>query len=53
MNLDHKYEKGMKKLKGEKMKEPKIGLALGSGGAKGFAHIGVIKVLRKRVSLFT
>ncbi|WP_432207718.1 hypothetical protein, partial [Bacillus thuringiensis] len=26
------------------MKEPKIGLALGSGGAKGFAHIGVIKV---------
>ena len=29
------------------MKEPKIGLALGSGGAKGFAHIGVIKVLRK------
>ena len=47
MNLDHKYEKGMKKLKGEKMKEPKIGLALGSGGAKGFAHIGVIKVLRE------
>ena len=29
------------------MKEPKIGLALGSGGAKGFAHIGVIKVLRE------
>ncbi|MFD3448027.1 patatin-like phospholipase family protein [Microbacteriaceae bacterium 4G12] len=28
------------------MREPKIGLALGSGGAKGFAHIGVIKVLR-------
>ncbi|HWJ78232.1 MAG TPA: patatin-like phospholipase family protein [Niallia sp.] len=25
---------------------PKIGLALGSGGARGFAHIGVIKVLR-------
>lgn len=24
---------------------PKIGLALGSGGAKGFAHLGVIKVL--------
>ncbi len=24
---------------------PKIGLALGGGGAKGFAHIGVIKVL--------
>ena len=29
------------------MKEPKIGLALGSGGAKGFAHVGVIKVLRE------
>ena len=24
---------------------PKIGLALGSGGARGFAHLGVIKVL--------
>lgn len=27
------------------MKEPTIGLALGSGGARGFAHLGVIKVL--------
>jgi len=27
--------------------KPKIGLALGSGGARGFAHIGVISVLRK------
>jgi NTE family protein len=27
------------------MRKPKIGVALGSGGAKGFAHIGVIKVL--------
>ncbi|MBO9130281.1 patatin-like phospholipase family protein [Bacillus sp. 165] len=27
--------------------EPKIGLALGSGGAKGFAHLGVIKVLKE------
>jgi NTE family protein len=26
---------------------PKIGLALGSGGAKGLAHIGVLKVLEK------
>ncbi|HZE86852.1 MAG TPA: patatin-like phospholipase family protein [Methylomirabilota bacterium] len=26
---------------------PKIGLALGSGGAKGLAHIGVIKMLEK------
>lgn len=29
------------------MKQQKIGLALGSGGAKGLAHIGVIKVLEK------
>lgn len=28
-----------------KFAQPKIGLALGSGGAKGLAHIGVIKVL--------
>ncbi|WP_138415038.1 patatin-like phospholipase family protein [Aquibacillus sediminis] len=27
------------------MRKPKIGLALGSGGAKGFSHLGVIKVL--------
>lgn len=27
------------------MKRPKIGLALGSGGARGFAHVGVIKAL--------
>jgi len=24
---------------------PKVGLALGSGGARGFAHLGVIKIL--------
>lgn len=29
------------------MKRPKIGLALGSGAAKGLAHIGVIKVLEE------
>jgi NTE family protein len=28
-------------------KRPKIGLALGSGGARGIAHIGVIKILEK------
>ena len=28
-------------------RKPKIGLALGSGGPKGLAHIGVIKVLEK------
>lgn len=27
---------------------PKIGLALGSGGARGWAHIGVLQVLRER-----
>jgi NTE family protein len=30
-----------------KGKNPKIGLALGSGAAKGLAHIGVLKVLQK------
>ncbi len=29
------------------MKRPAVGLALGSGGAKGLAHIGVIKVLKE------
>jgi NTE family protein len=29
------------------IKRPKIGLALGSGGSKGLAHIGVIKILEK------
>ena len=28
------------------MSSPTVGLALGSGGARGFAHLGVIKVLR-------
>ncbi|MBU0898310.1 MAG: patatin-like phospholipase family protein [Nanoarchaeota archaeon] len=38
-----------KKTKSLKMKnrEPKIGIALGSGGVKGLAHIGVLKVLEK------
>jgi NTE family protein len=31
----------------EEIKTPKIGLALGSGGARGLAHIGVLKVLIK------
>ncbi|WP_071459337.1 patatin-like phospholipase family protein [Bacillus massilinigeriensis] len=29
------------------MKRPKIGLALGSGGARGFAHLGAIRVLKE------
>lgn len=29
------------------MPRPKIGLALGSGGARGFAHFGVLKVLKE------
>ncbi|WP_147531899.1 patatin-like phospholipase family protein [Bacillus marasmi] len=29
------------------MPRPKIGLALGSGGARGFAHLGVMKVLKE------
>ena len=31
----------------DKNKRPKIGLVLGGGGARGFAHIGVIKVLEE------
>ncbi len=31
----------------KKIRHPKVGLALGSGGPKGLAHIGVIKVLEK------
>lgn len=30
-----------------KVHRPKIGLALGSGGARGYAHIGVLKVLEQ------
>ncbi|MGE4609942.1 MAG: patatin-like phospholipase family protein [Paracoccaceae bacterium] len=30
------------------MRKPKIGLALGSGGARGWAHIGVIRALEER-----
>ncbi len=29
------------------LRRPKIGLALGSGGARGFAHLGAIKVLKE------
>lgn len=29
------------------MREPKVGLALGSGGSRGFAHVGVLKALEK------
>src|SRR4030043_2258603 len=32
----------------EKMERPKIGLVLGGGGAKGAAHIGVLKVLEEQ-----
>ena len=31
----------------KKIKQPKIGLALGSGAARGLAHIGVLKVLER------
>ncbi|MCK5642807.1 MAG: patatin-like phospholipase family protein, partial [Gammaproteobacteria bacterium] len=30
------------------MSKPKIGLALGSGGARGWAHIGVLRALDER-----
>ncbi|SMF08451.1 NTE family protein [Priestia filamentosa] len=31
----------------KEMNRPKIGIALGSGGARGFAHLGVLKVLKE------
>ncbi|ANB55758.1 patatin-like phospholipase family protein [Anoxybacillus sp. B7M1] len=37
----------MEEPKGGKGMEPRIGLALGSGGARGFAHLGIIKVLEE------
>jgi NTE family protein len=40
--LKGRWEKGE-----EEMTKPKIGLALGSGSARGLAHIGVLKVLKK------
>lgn len=33
------------KLKAQENKEPKVGLVLSGGGAKGFAHIGALKVI--------
>jgi NTE family protein len=37
----------MRKKGGKGMTRPKIGLALSSGGARGFAHLGVLKVLKE------
>ena len=28
-------------------RKPKIGLALGAGGAKGLAHVSILKILQK------
>jgi NTE family protein len=48
MKIDHKIRIcNTIFYKGEEcLSRPKIGLALGSGGARGFAHLGVIKVLQ-------
>lgn len=32
-------------MQGQEQKEPKVGLVLSGGGAKGFAHIGALKVI--------
>ena len=34
-------------ISGQDIKRPKIGLVLSGGGAKGFAHIGVLKILEE------
>lgn len=46
MSLIHILKEGNKKEGVSLKREPKIGLALGSGGARGFAHLGVLKVLK-------
>ena len=38
---------GLSHAEEQKMKRPRIGLVLGGGGAKGAAHIGVLKVLEE------
>ena len=42
--IDHLYYKAIKL---PKEKRPKIILVLGGGGARGFAHVGVLKALRE------
>jgi len=39
--------KAQAREKGLKLKRPKIGLVLGGGGARGVAHIGILKVLEE------
>ncbi|MCL2177092.1 MAG: patatin-like phospholipase family protein [Firmicutes bacterium] len=46
MSLFKKAEK-LLNLKGSDKGKKKIGLALGGGGARGFCHVGVLKVLEK------
>lgn len=43
--------RGVKKGKGMG-ERAKIGLALGGGGARGLAHLGVLKVLEREVNMF-
>ncbi|WP_082577908.1 patatin-like phospholipase family protein [Flavobacterium sp. Root186] len=40
-------ENSFSQVKQDSVKRPKIGLVLSGGGAKGFAHIGVLKVLEE------
>jgi NTE family protein len=40
-------QENSEKAKQDEAKRPKIGLVLSGGGAKGFAHIGVLKVLEE------
>ena len=49
MNLPRfDFSQWMQKLLPAAARQPKIALVLGGGGARGFAHIGVIKVLESR-----
>jgi len=45
MNLGAKKHETMERQKMPDLRKPRIGLALGAGGARGWAHIGVISAL--------
>ncbi|MFB6345614.1 MAG: patatin-like phospholipase family protein, partial [bacterium] len=45
-NSDHEYSKNIRRI-ARQIGNVSVGLALGAGAARGFAHIGVIKVLEE------
>ncbi|WP_343600750.1 patatin-like phospholipase family protein [Mycobacterium sp.] len=47
-DTDAPHAPGSTQLPGDSSVQPRVALALGSGGARGYAHIGVIDELRER-----